>query len=64
MEVPVSRINKLCWVLICLAASTFAVGSFLAFLRRPFIMTSEGWANGTIALLLFAVSLRLMDMND
>ncbi len=52
--------DKLCWVLIGLAALAYVIGAVLAFTQGSFIIAPVGFWRGAIGLLLFAIALRVM----
>jgi hypothetical protein len=57
-------VKNACWVLIGLAALAFVAGSYLAFSGSMYIIPPAGYWRGAIGFLLFAITLRLMDMKD
>jgi hypothetical protein len=56
-----TTMDKLCWLLIGLAALAFAMGACLAFTHGTYLLAPVGFWRGAIGLLLFAIALRLMD---
>jgi hypothetical protein len=52
--------KNLCWTLIGLGAIAFVVGSLLAFTKTTFLLPPPGYWRGAVGLLLFAISIRLM----
>jgi len=52
--------DKLCWLLIGLAAFAYVVGAALAFTHGAFVLAPVGFWRGAIGLLLFAIALRVM----
>ena len=52
--------KNLCWTLIGLAAIAFVVGTLIAFGRTTFLLPPVGYWRGAVGLLLFAISIRLM----
>ncbi len=55
-------IKSVCWVLIGLAVLAALVGSYFSKFGGMFLLTPEGYWRAVVALLLFAVTLRVMDM--
>ena len=56
--------KNVCWALIGLAALAFLVGTFLTFRNMQFLLTPAGYWRGAMGFLLFAISLRVMDMKN
>jgi hypothetical protein len=57
-------VKNACWALIALAALAFLVGTFLAFRGSVFLLSPAGYWRGAMGFLLFAISLRLMEMKS
>ncbi len=53
--------KSLCWLLILLAALSFALGAVLAFTGRTFLLAPYGFWRGAVGFLLFAIALRMME---
>ena len=53
--------RNLCWLLIGLAALSFAVGTTIAFRHQVFYLEPVGFWRGAIGFLMFAIALRMMD---
>lgn len=53
--------KNVCWALIGLAALAFLTGAVLTFSQRSFLLAPQGYWRGAVGLLLFAVTLRLME---
>ena len=51
-----------CWALIGLAALASLVGSYFSQVGGMFLLTPDGYWRGVMALLAFAIALRVMDM--
>ena len=51
-----------CWALIGLAGLAFVVGALLTLTKSEFLLAPVGYWRGAIGFLLFAISLRLMEM--
>jgi hypothetical protein len=54
-------LRTVCWVLIGLAALSFAVGTAIAFAHRVFLLEPVGYWRGAVGFLLFAIAIRLME---
>jgi hypothetical protein len=55
-------VKSLCWLLILLAALSFAIGTVLAFTGgRTFVLAPYGFWRGAVGFLLFAIALRMME---
>ncbi|MDE3155798.1 MAG: hypothetical protein KGN76_11885 [Acidobacteriota bacterium] len=52
--------DKLCWLLIGLAALAYVIGAVLAFTHGAFVLAPVGFWRGAIGLLVFAIALRVM----
>jgi hypothetical protein len=54
--------KPICWLLIALAAVSFAIGAVLAFSGgRTYLLTPPGFWRGAVGFLLFAIALRIME---
>ena len=52
--------KNVCWTLILLAAVSFVIGTYLAFLKTAFLLEPYGYWRGAVGLLLFAMAIRMM----
>jgi hypothetical protein len=53
--------RNLCWLLIGLAALTFALGTSIAFAHTTLLLEPVGYWRGAVGFLLFAIALRAME---
>ncbi len=56
--------KSFCWLLVILAAVAFVVGSVLAFMQTPWLLSAAGYWRGAVGFLMFAITLRLMGMEE
>lgn len=54
--------RNVCWALIGLAVLAFLLGTYLTLRNSMFLTTPGGYWRGAVGFLLFAISLRLMEM--
>ncbi len=59
-----TAIRSVCWVLIGLAIVATILGSYFSRFGGMILLTPEGYWRAVVALLLFAVTLRVMDMKN
>ncbi len=54
----------LCWTLIVVAALAFVVGTATAFAHARFLLEPVGYWRGAVGFLLFAIAIRMMEMDE
>jgi uncharacterized membrane protein YfcA len=56
-----NAIRNVCWALIGLAILASVVGAYFSQRGSMFLLTPDGYWRGVVALLLFAIALRMME---